>query len=353
MTPRTYISRESQPARLPQQAASSADVARAAGLALPAHASTAVALTLPPPRPGDDLVVINASASGTAAHTLTCPAGVTFFGGASSVATLDAPGEALHLIGLSAAHWFILRNVGGVGLSEPAGPVLPLADTILSYSPYAYWKLDEASGTVAADSSGNGHDGIYEGTYTLSVAQVPFDAVLSLGGAGWVDVFSAGLAADFAPDTGSLVAFVRPTSNSSQLDVLHLTSGSPSSKSLTTNFYGGGTLYLQTDRIIPSGTTASLFDTIPEIDSWYAVIATWDVGANEGRLYINGALAYTDVSGSTWGGTAIAEAYIGSLINGSGSGTNWIGQIAHIAMFNTVLDADAVAAIYAAYQAEP
>lgn len=34
-------------------------------------------------------------------------------------------------------------------------------DTVLALSPVAFWRLDEASGTVMSDSSGNGHDGTY------------------------------------------------------------------------------------------------------------------------------------------------------------------------------------------------
>ena len=41
---------------------------------------------------------------------------------------------------------------------------------VLADSPLAYWKLDETSGTSAADSSGNGKTGTYEGSPTLGVA---------------------------------------------------------------------------------------------------------------------------------------------------------------------------------------
>jgi Concanavalin A-like lectin/glucanases superfamily len=36
--------------------------------------------------------------------------------------------------------------------------------TVLASSPYAYYRLDETSGTVAVDSSGNGRNGTYQGT---------------------------------------------------------------------------------------------------------------------------------------------------------------------------------------------
>lgn len=39
---------------------------------------------------------------------------------------------------------------------------------VLADSPYAYWKLNEPSGTTATDSSGNGRNLTYAGAYTLN-----------------------------------------------------------------------------------------------------------------------------------------------------------------------------------------
>jgi hypothetical protein len=44
------------------------------------------------------------------------------------------------------------------------------SDGVLGLSPIAYWRLGEASGTSAADASGNGHTGTYVGSPTLGVA---------------------------------------------------------------------------------------------------------------------------------------------------------------------------------------
>ncbi len=52
-----------------------------------------------------------------------------------------------------------LSGAGG-GSSAP----LPYGPQLLSYNPSLWWKLDESSGTTAADSSGNGNDGTYSGT---------------------------------------------------------------------------------------------------------------------------------------------------------------------------------------------
>lgn len=51
---------------------------------------------------------------------------------------------------------------------------------VLADSPAAYWRLGDASGTTAVDSSGNGHNGVYTGTVTLgATGLVPGDATTS------------------------------------------------------------------------------------------------------------------------------------------------------------------------------
>jgi hypothetical protein len=86
------------------------------GLVTLSHTGTVIAATLAAPTAGDELFIINTSASGTAAHTVTLPAGVTW-DGTNDVATLDAPGEALHVIAVSATRWFVLENIGTVAFS--------------------------------------------------------------------------------------------------------------------------------------------------------------------------------------------------------------------------------------------
>lgn len=70
-----------------------------------------------------------------------------------------------------------------------------VSDAILALSPAGYWRLGETSGTVAADSSGNTHDGSYNGTYTLGadslVPSDPDDKALGLSSAGYVSVPNA------------------------------------------------------------------------------------------------------------------------------------------------------------------
>lgn len=54
------------------------------------------------------------------------------------------------------------------------GGLLPGA--ILAAGPRGYWKLDEGAGTVAHDSSGFGHDGVYHGSVDLGSLPGPYGA---------------------------------------------------------------------------------------------------------------------------------------------------------------------------------
>ena len=80
------------------------------------HISTVIAATRVAPQAGDVLVIINTSASGTAAHTVTLPTGVTW-DGTNRVATLNAPDEALICIATSATRYRVLVNLGSVAFS--------------------------------------------------------------------------------------------------------------------------------------------------------------------------------------------------------------------------------------------
>lgn len=80
------------------------------------HATVIIAATLAAPTAGQLAYIVDISASGTAAHTVTLPAGVTF-DGTNNTATLNAPDEALYMIARSATRWQIILNVGSVALS--------------------------------------------------------------------------------------------------------------------------------------------------------------------------------------------------------------------------------------------
>jgi hypothetical protein len=82
------------------------------------HASTVIAATIADASTHQGLFIVkDTSASGTAAHTLTLTSGT--FNGTNTVATLNAPNEALVVYFDSAGNGTIVENVGTVGLSGP------------------------------------------------------------------------------------------------------------------------------------------------------------------------------------------------------------------------------------------
>ncbi len=87
------------------------------GVVLLNHVTVAIAATLDAPTAGDELFIIDSSTSGTAAHTVSLPAGVTW-DGTNNTATLNATAEALHVVAISATRWYIVDNNGSVGLSS-------------------------------------------------------------------------------------------------------------------------------------------------------------------------------------------------------------------------------------------
>lgn len=73
------------------------------------------------------------------------------------------------------------------------------ADAVLADSPALYWRLDETSGTVAADASGNGRNGTYTGGFTLGQSRAVMNSA-------WGPVLNAASPALRPGDGGNSVA---------------------------------------------------------------------------------------------------------------------------------------------------
>jgi hypothetical protein len=101
-----------------QELTATGNVTITSGVLLLNHATTPVAAAMTiAPTAGDEMFIVDNSATGTAGHTVKTPTGVTF-DGTNNTATLNALGEALHIVAISAARWLIIANVGTVGLSS-------------------------------------------------------------------------------------------------------------------------------------------------------------------------------------------------------------------------------------------
>jgi len=78
-------------------------------------AGGALAVTIPAPEVGRVLVITQIDA-GTAGHTVTLTSGT--WDGSGDVATFDAAGETLVVIGLSATRFLVLVNLGAVAFTS-------------------------------------------------------------------------------------------------------------------------------------------------------------------------------------------------------------------------------------------
>lgn len=94
------------------------------------------------------------------------------------------------------------KNANYIGPASSASSSITVTGTTYAYSstvtgdtPSAYWRLDETSGSAAADASGNGHTGTYNGGFQLNalgLLQSDPDAALALnlGNVGYVSAGS-------------------------------------------------------------------------------------------------------------------------------------------------------------------
>lgn len=206
--------------------------------------------------------------------------------------------------------------------------------------PVAYWPLDEASGATAYDRSGNGYNGTHNNV-TLGVAGIGDGRTAARYGGvnSLTDLYSAGLVGAFDGNLGSAAMWMRldaPTwldgqtrmglrvyvSSTNRIQIYRLSSH----YSLSCTHVGSG---IQKSRSIVTAST-----------QWIHVGMTWNTTSGEMQAYLNG-LAYgasiTELG--TWVG-APATKY--TILGSAATDTLvylWLGNLAHVALWNRPLSA--------------
>lgn len=232
------------------------------------------------------------------------------------------------------------------------------ASEIAADSPYLWWRLGEASGTAAADSSGNGNTGAYSGTagtsYDLGEPSLVGDANTSIevkANTGWVR--SNATHAIGNSGAGFTLAIA-----------IKINSGAGGGAILTkhanadpTNASGNREpwLYVDTSGYLRaafwSGATSTITSSVP-VNDGVARMVHFRVGANgtEGaQLYINGAQDGTIAAAPS----LTYSAYITAGRNNdsgwpSGSDAAALGFLDEVVVFNTRLSPTRIAAQAAA-----
>ena len=226
---------------------------------------------------------------------------------------------------------------------------LTYVETVLQDKPVAFWQLNETSGTVAADSSGNGYNGTYEGAPTLGAAPIApgLGKSVSLAGGGSQYVTLSSVPSALQLVEGTFEAWTQqPTVvkgagifcsgfNGSTVNWA-IGQGAKNNLPATSALlfggnYNGGWDYAGYESTLTAGEPAHVVYT------------------NDGTtalLYLNGAEIY---SGASQSFTPNAEAiFMGGNWNGP-SGNGWVtlqGVLSNCAIYNTVLSAARIQAHY-------
>jgi len=225
-----------------------------------------------------------------------------------------------------------------------AYPYLDIARAIGKGHWVLHWRLNEASGTTAADSSGNGYDGT-----ATSVTWGQTGMGDGAGAAGFtnssVRIVSTGtdLVSDFNEAAGTLSVWFRASgvgvwsdSTYRALVDLYVTGGNSITlaKSSTDN-----TL---TASYVAGGTTVTVSGTVSPDDDWHCLVAAWDVVSDTFTVLFDGAPLGTPGTGL---GTWVADEFYFAAGTNAGLTYDWSGDLAHVTLWNDVLPDDELGAL--------
>ena len=212
---------------------------------------------------------------------------------------------------------------------------------VLATNPISYWRLGEASGTVAVDEMG-ANNGTYIGAPTLGVAGLLAsdpDTAVAFAAASTQYVSIAGVA--LAAGDWTVYAIVHPTSYAGVVNGIF--AGEPAGVSLE---FVTGVLTVSCSGVSnAAGSTAST-----PTGATYHVAATYVLATHTLTYYVNGVAAGTSTYNPSWSATA-KTAIIG-LFDTFGD-FPFDGTIDEPAIWNRALSAAEVAALYAAGTTAP
>ena len=200
-------------------------------------------------------------------------------------------------------------------------------------SPMAYWRLDESSGTTAADASGNNHVGTLVNGATFTTGRI--NNGVSLDGVDdYLNLGNLGLTA------GTVSLWVNPTTVSNDRRLLGQLSGSDTQAgALVIDPSAGapGSLWVWTgsawNRLSPNNTFTA--------NTWSYVTVTFGSGA--ATLYVNG--SFVGSQPSTFNFSGVAMGLGGKFLNFWGN--SFSGLVDEVQVYSQTLSAGEVAQLYA------
>lgn len=219
---------------------------------------------------------------------------------------------------------------------------------VTSDAPVLWWRMDETSGTVAADSSGNGHDGDHQTGLAFLLDQpgalnsdptspavrlrnvtlsTP-DASVGLGSTGQI-AFETWLQWTYSSPPTSSNSGVANSALASW--GIRLTDLGTSTQRFLVRRPSGGSNSFNTDTNTP----------VPHLSDgrWWHVVCEWDAAAGTVTLYLGGSVIWTH-AGAAYGAGSAA----GSLNVGVGGSNNFGWCVDEVAVYDHILGPDRVRA---------
>jgi hypothetical protein len=262
------------------------------------------------------------------------------------------------------AFWegYIMSQVDG-NVSVQGNLKLQYKSNIYSPPPVVYLRMNEGTGTTAADSSnaGNGFDGTLGGDaawtdskYKNGPYAVDFD-----GASDYIDL---GTSTTLVPNTAfslSIWALPDDFDNIYQRMISRWTSGagSPAYSYILMNGNGNGKIrfYVMQASLVGSGTYIETDDVVMTAGDWHHIVATYSGGDSRMRIYVNGSLVDFTIAGNpasvpaSISATTGAKLALGMNLGGSGAyHRSWDGALDEFSLWNVELTADQVSYIYGA-----
>ncbi len=285
--------------------------------------------------PSSTSLTATATTTFTATVTNASTSAVTW---SASLGTIDASGIYTPPGGVTSSITDTITATSIASSSHSATATISVVNGLLGW-----WPLNEGSGTVAVDKSGNGHNGTWNGTQAGSsgyYSQGINSSTLAGNFNGSDDYVSiSGLTS-----AGNLktVTFWAYLSSAAIADTEEIVSKSSPGQGWEVITSGNLAFYVMGSSVVNANVSGSTLASISAQPSWYYITATQDGPGSTMNLYVNGTLQSSSTAPASIGDTS--NMTFGKWSGGSGRFFN--GEISDVRIYNRILPPSEVNNLY-------
>lgn len=221
---------------------------------------------------------------------------------------------------------------------------------VLADSPLLYWRLGDASGTTAADASGNGRTGTYNGTPTLGATSLlATDSNTAVQFDGTNDYVNRAASLMSASAQGSFEFWVKASTPGVDAVIMQATGGSAGS---FTDVRASATVAGNIEVVVnPSGSGSVVLSFAGALDNApHHIVITYNDSTDNVRAYLDGSLADSDIHSVASSVLNISSVGVGATASGS---TFFAGVLDEVAIYSSELSSTRVSAHYLAGAGTP